>query len=231
MADNKNGETVVLLHGIGHTGMSMLMLQQALKRDGYDVINITYPSTKMPLADIRKFVKDQLEVKPEFNNASKVHFVTHSMGGIVTRYYLGHHKPDNMGRVVMLGPPNKGSEFADFLTDNKHLRPVFELIYGPAGSEMKTTHEHSEEAQKIDYEVGVIAGSSSINPLALLVLGDIGNEHDGIVPITHTMLDEMADHIVIPATHSFMMNNTTVIEEIKEFLRKGKFSAGAPRLG
>ena len=96
---------------------------------------------------------------------------------------------------------------------------------------MKTTHEHSEEAQKIDYEVGVIAGSSSINPLALLVLGDIGNEHDGIVPITHTMLDEMADHIVIPATHSFMMNNTTVIEEIKEFLRKGKFSAGAPRLG
>lgn len=229
MTKDKN-ETVVLLHGIMRTGMSMYVLEQALKRDGYDVINKTYPSTKMSLKDITIHLQQELSLEPKFNSAAKVHFVTHSMGGIVTRYFLGQHKPDNMGRVVMLGPPNKGSEFADFLTDNRHLKPVFDLVYGPAGEQMCTNYEHDDTASDIDYEVGIIAGSASINPLSLLVLTDEHGEHDGIVPVANTVLDKMTDHIVITATHSFMMNNRQAIKEIKEFLKNGKFSPNATRL-
>lgn len=212
-------ETVVLLHGILRSGMSMNILKYRLRYEGYDIVNITYPGNKKTLEELTEFLHKELSLSPSFNGASKVHFVTHSMGGLVTRYYLERHRPANLGRVVMMAPPNKGSEFADFMCDKKSLCRIFEKVYGPAGQQLRTNHEHAED--KVDYEVGVIAGSRSINPVAPFVIRD--DRHDGIVPVERTKIDGMKDHIVLPASHTLMMYNPGVQKQISHFLKNGRF--------
>lgn len=118
----------------------------------------------------------------------------------------------------MLGPPNTGSEFADWLSDTEILAPIFKTVFGPAGAQLRTSHKHIDD--DITYPLGIIAGNASINPLAPWFLP---GEHDGIVPVERTKIDGMTDHIVIPATHSFMMFNTEVMEQTYEFLKNSKF--------
>lgn len=214
-----NGETVVLLHGILRSGMSMNIVKYRLRHEGYDVVNITYPGNRQTLEDLTGFLHKELCLSASFNGASKVHFVTHSMGGLVTRYYLDRHRPANLGRVVMMAPPNKGSEFADFMCGRKSLCRIFEKVYGPAGQQLRTDHEHTDD--KVDYEVGVIAGGRSINPLAPFVLKD--GQHDGIVPVERTKIEGMKDHIVLPASHTLMMYNPGVQKQISHFLKNGRF--------
>ena len=224
----RKNETVVLLHGILRAGSSMKPIELYLDQQGYDILNLTYPSNKMPLEQLTDNLHEQIGTAETFNDAAKIHFVTHSMGGLVTRYYLAQHRPNHLGRVVMMGPPNSGSEFADFMLDNKVTRPLFENLFGPAGAQLRADYEHATGAMKIDYEVGVIAGTLSINPLAPLVLGDTA--HDGIVPVSKTVIEGMTDHILIPATHTMMMLNPKVLKEIGGFLDNGKFSPTAKRL-
>jgi pimeloyl-ACP methyl ester carboxylesterase len=212
------GETVVLLHGILRTGGSMRMIKYRLEREGYDVIAITYPSNKQTLEQITDYVHGELKLSDKFNKAGQVHFVTHSMGGLVTRYYLDRHRPAHLGRVVMMGPPNQGSEFADFMSEKKSLSKIFSKLFGPAGQQLRTGHEHDDD--EIDYDVGVIAGSRSINPLAPWVLD---GEHDGIVPVERTKIDGMKDHIVLPTSHSSMMYSPKVLRQISHFLKNGAF--------
>ncbi|MCB9983253.1 MAG: alpha/beta hydrolase [Rhodospirillales bacterium] len=211
-------EYVVLLHGILRSKLDMLPLEKFLEKHGYETINILYPSREMSLEDITGFVKDTIENHPGYNKERRLNFVTHSMGGLIARYYIATHKPANLGRVVMLSPPNTGSEFADFLDENKWLGPAFRAIFGPAGAQLKTTHKHIDG--DITYPLGVIAGSASINPLAPWVLD---GQHDGIVPVERTKIDGMSDHIVIPATHSFMMFNPDVMKQTLYFLENGAF--------
>ena len=218
MEQGNNKETVILLHGMLRTGKSMRTVQYYLGRKGYDVISITYPANKHNLQELTEFLHDQLKLSDSFNKASKVHFVTHSMGGILTRYYLSKFRPANLGRVVMMGPPNQGTELADFMTDKKRLGPIFQKVFGPAGQEMRASHKHNDKP--VDYEIGVIAGSISINPLAPYVLED---DNDGIVSVESTRLDGMKDHIVMKSTHSFMMYNPKVMRQIDHFLKNGTF--------
>ena len=149
-----------------------------------------------------------------------LNFVTHSMGGLITRYYIAKHTPDNLGKVVMLGPPNTGSEFADWLTETKILAPVFAAIFGPASAQLTTHYEHIDG--DITYPLGVIAGNVSINPLAPWVLDGFG-AHDGIVPVERTKIEGMTDHIVMSATHSFMMFNPKVMQQALNFLQNSAF--------
>ena len=209
---------VVLLHGILRSKTDMLMLDNALKKQGFFTSNILYPSRQMSLEEITAFVNENIENHPDYSPEKTLHFVTHSMGGLIARYYIATHKPKNLGKVVMLGPPNTGSEFADFFHDHELFGPVFKAIFGPASTQLKTDYEHIDG--DIDYPLGVIAGSSSINPLAPWVLN---GDHDGIVPIERTKIEGMSDHIVIPATHTFMMFNPTVIEQTLHFLQNGQF--------
>jgi triacylglycerol lipase len=118
----------------------------------------------------------------------------------------------------MLGPPNTGSEFADWLSDTKILAPAFKAIYGPAGPQLRTDYKHADG--DITYPLGVIAGNMSINPLAPWILP---GEHDGIVPVERTRIEGMSDHIVIPATHSFMMFNSEVMQQAYHFLQHAAF--------
>ena len=211
-------ETVILLHGILRSKTDMILLEKDIAKLGYNCINILYPSRSKNLEDLTQYIENEIQAHDNYNRHAPIHFVTHSMGGLLARYYIATHKPENLGKVIMLSPPNTGSEFADFFTNNKLFSSIYKSLFGPAGQQLVTSHEHP--CGNIDYPLGIIAGSSSINPLAPFILND---EHDGIVPVERTKLDGMCDHITLKSNHSLMMFDPKVIKQVIYFLENDRF--------
>ncbi|MGI2170407.1 esterase/lipase family protein [Shewanella sp. MF05960] len=209
-------EYVILLHGLARTHRSMTTLALALNAAGYHTINFSYPSTQYHIA---KLAEDAITAAlAQCPKGSKVHFVTHSMGGILVRQYLHLHTIENLGRVVMLGPPNKGSEVVDRL---KTL-PGFKFINGPAGMQLGTRLvDQPRMLGAANFDVGIIAGTRSFN---LLLSSLLPTPNDGKVSVASTLLDDMSDHIAIAVTHTFMMKNKIVIAQVLHFLMHGKFN-------
>ncbi|WP_226992298.1 esterase/lipase family protein [Desulfatibacillum aliphaticivorans] len=209
-------ETVVLLHGLARTEKSMNPLDKSLSCQGFKVVNMGYPSRKFPIEELAEQVKEKLNTMGVWD-APKVHFVTHSMGGIVVRAMFAGSHPKNLGRVVMLCPPNKGSEVVDHLKDN----PLFISLNGQAGRQLGTEPESApNRLGPVDYEVGVLAGTLSVNPLFSQWLE---GEDDGKVSVARAKVDGMSDFMTLPYNHTFFMNKAKVKARVTSFLRTGRF--------
>ena len=214
-------ETVVLLHGIGHKSFNMRGAELALQKAGYNTLNISYPSLRMGLPDLASFVAQGLEEGGVWSSGHRVHFVTHSMGGLVARQYLEDYKSDVpvavLGRVVMMAPPLQGSEVADFLSP---FAP-YSWVYGPAGQQLTTAVQEKVDVTAY-YDLGIIAGNKKWPyVVANFIMPDA---HDGRVAVERTRWNSMKDHLVVPATHSFISWKPNVHKQIIQFLELGEFN-------
>jgi pimeloyl-ACP methyl ester carboxylesterase len=215
-------ECVILLHGLARTAGSMSVMEEALQAAGYHVANIDYPSRHHSVAELAPRAVGEGLSQCTAVEATSVHFVTHSMGGILVRYHLRNNRIENLGRVVMLAPPNQGSEVVDNLRDT----PGFAMWNGPAGLELGTgENDVPARLGPVDFPVGVIAGTESVNPMLSRLLP---SPDDGKVSVARTKVEGMADFVAVSATHTFIMRNEEAIRHTLSFLAKGSFAHDSP---
>jgi hypothetical protein len=193
----------------------MAELAEKLDRAGYQAVNIDYPSRRYSIdvlaeSAVGRGIAGCAE-------ASQIHFVTHSLGGLLVRYYLEANAMENLGRVVMMGPPNQGSELVNGML---HM-PGFRFFGGPTGIALGTGAGHVPQALgAVDFDLGVIAGNVNVNPLSFLL---IKGPNDSIVSVESTKVEGMNDHLVLPVMHTIMMRNDRVIDNVIHYLKTGSF--------
>ncbi len=210
-------ETVVLLHGLGRTAKSMVYMEERLMAAGYVVYNYDYDSRKNEIGylvdDLQKFLEACCLQK-----GNSLHFVTHSLGGILVRALIAEKIPDNLGKVIMLSPPNKGSEMVNYIKDSSLLKNIF----GPASMQLGTDPDSiPNRLGPADFELGIITGDRTIDPISSWI---IPGKDDGKVAIERTKLEGMTDFLVMHVSHAYIMEEPEVVDEVIHFLQQGRFS-------
>lgn len=210
-------ECIILLHGLARTKRSMEPMEKQLKKEGFTTVNIDYPSTEKTIEQLAPSAINKGIDHCRAENCSSIHFVTHSMGGILVRYYLKENNLPELGRTVMISPPNHGSEIVDTFGDFK----LFSWWNGPAGGQLGTTPESFPNSLGAPYfNVGIITGESSFNPLFSSI---IPGKDDGKVSVKSAQMKGMKDFLVVHRTHTFIMRAKEVKEQTAFFLKTGKF--------
>ena len=211
-----DAETVIVVHGLGRTPASMAILVSRLENAGFRVINFGYPSRSEPIEALVERLESEVG-QCCISEAETVHFVTHSMGGVLVRSYLSQRPEAHQGRVVMLSPPSQGSEIIDAFSDSDLLRSIL----GPAALLLGTDSAGiANQLEPVRFSLGVITGTRSLDPIGSWL---IPGPDDGKVSVDRAAVEGAADFIALPATHTFIMNRSDVAEEVVHFLRNGRF--------
>jgi hypothetical protein len=191
-------------------------MAEALNQVDYQVYNLSYPSRRAPIENLADIIGTQIW-ELQLDPSIKINFVTHSLGGIVLRYLLKDETILNIGRVVMLAPPNRGADLVDALG----WLPFYDWILGPVGSQIGTGADSIPNTLGlVNYEVGVIAGNRSCNPLFSAL---IPGPDDGRIAVEHTRLVGMKDFLILPCIHALIMNDKQVIQQTIHFIKHGCF--------
>lgn len=210
-------DTVILVHGMGRTKRSMAELGDQLGRQGFRVVNFGYPSTRQSVEVSTQQLLSTV-MSDEGCRTGRLHFVTHSLGGILVRAFLKEARPENLGRVVMLSPPNQGSEVTDRLRNNL----LYKWATGPAGQQLGTDPDSiPNRLGNVDFPAGIVAGNRSLNPL---FSSWIDGPNDGKVGVSRSHVNGMTDFIVVPRSHTYIMRSRQVIAQVARFLREGSFN-------
>ncbi len=215
-------EHVIVLHGLGRSSRIMLKIASQLSQAGFRVHNLNYPSRTKSIQFIAENNLQQVLQLPELQAAAKIHFVGHSMGGIIVRYYLQHYPVTNLGRLVMIAPPNNGSELAAWLKKHWFYKIMYRLLFGPAGQQLDISQE-SIPSQLIapHYEVGIIAGDDNTQGFFKQVMPQV--PHDGKVTVESCKLANMKDFLIVNSEHAAIVENPRVIQQTIYFLKNGVF--------
>lgn len=211
-------EHVIVLHGLGLNKYWMMGMAHNLKREGYTVHNISYPSRRHTFEQI---VDQYLAPLVTAIPAQKINFVVHSMGGLLVRLYAAKYGASRIGRVVMLGTPNQGSETADLFSSWRWFR----WLFAGAGEEL-VTHSHGMAARlgSLPFECGIIAGKNHwFHFPTKLIVKKLPTPHDGLVSVASTKVEGMKDHITLWLDHSLMVWSRQVWRQTAYFLKNGKF--------
>lgn len=222
-AGSADREHVVLLHGLGRKATSMNLLAYRLDEAGFEVHNLAYASRKGDpealLAELSTKIDDCCA------GAERLHFVGHSLGGILARAHIARSRPEHLGRVIMLSPPNQGSEIVDSLGGTW----LFRTVMGPSGGALGTSHDSlPNQLPAPDYELGVIGATASINPVgSWLIPGD----DDGMVSVCRMRVEGMADFVTVDRTHAYIMRGPEVADQVIAFLRTGRFDRSTEATG
>lgn len=214
-----SSECVVLLHGLNRSWRAMRPMAEALQEAGFTTTNVDYPSQSGTIEEIAPVAVGLGLHDCRETGATRIHFVTHSLGGILLRYQNKHDPIRDLGRVVMLGPPNQGSEIIDKTRD----WPGFEMLSGDVGAELGTDAGGMPALLgPVDFELGVIAGTGTINIFASAMLPD---PDDGKVSVASTKVDGMDDFLLVGNSHHYITRSEVVIRNTESFLRNGRFLA------
>lgn len=214
------GTAVIALHGILRSSKSWDALKRHLEPDGYQFVAVDYPSTQR---SIEQFADQLQTVIASLNGIEKIHFVVHSMGGLVVRRWCQTYSDPRIGRLVMIGTPNAGAEIATMLQKNL----LFQAIFGPAGQELVAAPDNFiEKLPTPPFEFGVIMGSrgtsDGYNPL-------IPGDDDGVVTVRSARLPGAVDSLAVRCLHSFQCWNPEVMDATRRFLKSGAFRESGQR--
>ena len=210
-------ECVVLLHGLNRSWRAMRPMADALQKSGFTTVNVDYPSQAGSIEDIAPLAVGTGLDKCRESGATQIHFVTHSIGGILLRYQNKQMPIPDLGRVVMLGPPNQGSEIVDRTRD----WPGFGMLSGNAGAQLGTDKNSMPSMLgPVDFELGVIAGTGTINVFTSALLP---NPDDGKVSVAATRIEGMDDFLVVANSHRYITRSDVVIRNTRSFLSNGHF--------
>jgi pimeloyl-ACP methyl ester carboxylesterase len=208
---------IIVLHGLGMSKSWMSGLSHALKKAAYVVHSISYPSREK---DFDLLVKDHIAPLVDGIPAEKIDFIGHSMGGLLIRFYAREYGSGRIGRVVMIGTPNHGSQVADYLRPWK----AFQWFFGAAGTGLGTGPDGAHaRLPPVDFECGVIAGDNHWLHFPLSLMADVPVPNDGLVTVESTKIDGMTDHTVLNADHSLLVWTPEVWRRAIAFLKDGKF--------
>lgn len=213
-------EHVVLVHGLARTSSSMSRMQRGLEAAGYIPIAWSYPSRRRRLEGHISAFQDWLS-STDFEGI--VHFIGHSLGGLIIRGALAQNPAVTVGRIVMIATPNQGAG----IVSRYGRQPFSQLIFGLPMEDLQENSESLINMGIPNAEIGIIAGVQPFHPfnpisyINLLHLSD--TEHDGTVELANTYLEGMADRITVNAHHTFICDDHKVIEQTTHFLKHGKF--------
>jgi len=212
----KLNECVILMHGFGDIKLSMSFLENECQKKGYATFNLGYSTAGETISSLSEKLLTDMIKKCRKKGFSKIHFVTHSMGGLIVRYYLQNNELPEGSRIVMLSPPNKGTEVADFLKTNV----LYKLFTGDVGQELCTDSQIIRNLKELNIEIGIIAGNKSYNPFFSEI---IQGEDDGRISTENTKLEEMTDFLIVNDSHLTIKHRQEVSEQMVYFLRNGNF--------